>query len=147
MPHVSIKWLPRSCGISGGTFIWCLANYAILSMNSVSTWYKFYIHHWCATYNVWLYWEPAVCGCSQIKYQVGDFRFHELCEMFISLNYFSGLWDFWQINCKAYMMTSSNGNIFQVTGPLCGEFTGHRWVPHTKASDVELWCFLWSVPE
>ena len=23
------------------------------------------------------------------------------------------------------MMTSSNGNIFRVTGPLCGEFTGH----------------------
>ena len=26
-----------------------------------------------------------------------------------------------------HMMTSSNGNIFRVTGPLCGEFTGHRW--------------------
>ena len=25
------------------------------------------------------------------------------------------------------MMTSSNKNIFRVTGPLCGEFTGHRW--------------------
>ena len=24
------------------------------------------------------------------------------------------------------MMTSSNGNIFRVTGPLCGEFTGHK---------------------
>ena len=24
----------------------------------------------------------------------------------------------------SYMMTSSNGNIFRVTGPLCGEFTG-----------------------
>ena len=41
------------------------------------------------------------------------------------------------------MMTSSNGNIFRVTGPLCGDFTGHRWIPHTKASDAELWCFLW----
>ena len=27
------------------------------------------------------------------------------------------------------MMTSSNGNIFRVTGPLCGEFTGPRWIP------------------
>ena len=44
------------------------------------------------------------------------------------------------------MMTSSNGKIFRVTGPLCGEFTGHRGIPLTKASDVELWCFLWSVP-
>ena len=43
-------------------------------------------------------------------------------------------------------MTSSNGNIFRVTGPLCGEFTGHRWIPRTKVSDAELWYFLWSVP-
>ena len=45
------------------------------------------------------------------------------------------------------MMTASNGHIFRVTGPVCGEFTGHRWIPHTKASDAELWYFLWSVPE
>ena len=35
---------------------------------------------------------------------------------------------------------------FLVTGPLCGEFIGHRWIPLTKASDAELWCFLWSAP-
>ena len=40
------------------------------------------------------------------------------------------------------MMTSANGNIFRVTGHLCGEFPSHRWIPHTKASDAELWCFL-----
>ena len=45
------------------------------------------------------------------------------------------------------MMASSNGNIFSVTGTLCGEFTGHRWIPPTKASDTELWCFLSSAPE
>ena len=44
-------------------------------------------------------------------------------------------------------MTSSNGNIFRVTGPLCGEFTGHRWIPRTNASDAELWRFLWSGPD
>ena len=33
---------------------------------------------------------------------------------------------------RLHMMTSSNGNIFRVTGPLCGEFTGHRWILHTK---------------
>ena len=46
-----------------------------------------------------------------------------------------------------FMMTSWNGNIFRVTGHLCGEFTGPRWIPRTKASDAELWCFLWSAPE
>ena len=45
------------------------------------------------------------------------------------------------------MMTSSNGNIFRVTGHLCREFTGPRWIPRTKASDAELWCFLWSAPK
>ena len=43
------------------------------------------------------------------------------------------------------MMTSSNGNIFRVTGHLCGEFTGHRWISRTKASDAEFDIFLiWS---
>ena len=45
------------------------------------------------------------------------------------------------------MVTSSNGNIFRVTGPLWGESAGHRWIPFTKASDAELWCFLWSALE
>ena len=31
-----------------------------------------------------------------------------------------------------YMMTSSNRNIFRVTGPLGGEFTGDRWIPLTR---------------
>ena len=27
------------------------------------------------------------------------------------------------------MITSSNGNVFRVTDPLCGEFTVYRWIP------------------
>ena len=38
-----------------------------------------------------------------------------------------------------YMMTSSNGNISRVTGPLCGEFLKR---PATRSFDV-----LWSAPE
>ena len=43
------------------------------------------------------------------------------------------------------MMTSWNRNIFRVTGPLCGEITGRRWIPPPPppTSDAELWCFLW----
>ena len=37
------------------------------------------------------------------------------------------------------MMTSLNENIFRVTGPLCGRFTGHRWIPLTKSIDADLW--------
>ena len=39
------------------------------------------------------------------------------------------------------MVESSNGIIFRVTDPLCGECTGHRWIPLTKASDAELLMF------
>ena len=54
---------------------------------------------------------------------------------------------YWNWDSSRGMMPSSNGNIFRVTGPLCGEFTGHQWIPRTKASDAELWCFLWSPPQ
>ena len=32
-------------------------------------------------------------------------------------------------NVSIHMMTSSNGNVFLVTGPLCGEFTGPGEIP------------------
>ena len=34
------------------------------------------------------------------------------------------------------MMTSSNRNTFCVTGPECGEFIDHRWLPLTQASEA-----------
>ena len=35
---------------------------------------------------------------------------------------------------QSFIMTSSNGNIFRVTGPLYWDFTGYQWIPLTKAS-------------
>ena len=35
---------------------------------------------------------------------------------------------------------------FCVTGPLCGEFTDHQWIPLTEASDADFRCFPWSAP-
>ena len=37
-------------------------------------------------------------------------------------------------------------NVFRVADPLLGESTGHWWIPLTKASDAELWCFVWYAP-
>ena len=45
------------------------------------------------------------------------------------------------------MMMSSNGNFFRVTEHLWGEIHSPRWIPHTKASDTDLWCLLWSTLE
>ena len=64
-------------------------------------------------------------------------RFHGY--PFACVAYFLGHWK--------PMMTSSNGNIFRVTGPLCGESISHRWIPLTKTSDAELWCLIWSASE
>ena len=45
------------------------------------------------------------------------------------------------VSFASAIMTSSNGNIFRVIGDLWGKFTGHRWIPRTKASDAELYFF------
>ena len=47
---------------------------------------------------------------------------------------------------SGFIMTSSNGKVFRVTGHLCREFTGPRWIPRTKTRDAELRCYLWSAP-
>ena len=31
--------------------------------------------------------------------------------------------------------------------PFVRVFTGHQWIPRSKSSDAEPWCFLWSAPE
>ena len=36
---------------------------------------------------------------------------------------------------------------FHRTGHLWEEPTSHQWIILTKASDTEIWCFLWSVVE
>ena len=73
-----------------------------------------------------------------------SFKYHEqnsLIMLSSQLNVFHNSWRQSIITTvhRMSMMTSSNGNIFRVTGPLCGEFTGHWWIPLKKASDAELW--------
>ena len=57
-------------------------------------------------------------------------------------HYCNKVWDMGLVHndiCATFMMTSSNGNIFRVTGHLYGEFAGDLWIPRTKASNAELW--------
>ena len=42
------------------------------------------------------------------------------------------------------MMTSSNGNIFRVTGLLCGESTGHKWRGASMFSLICTWTNGWA---
>ena len=59
-------------------------------------------------------------------------------SIIVNLNLISQGHQSW--NETSLMMTSSNGNIFRVTGHLCGEFTGPRWIPTqrpvTRSFDV-----------
>ena len=36
------------------------------------------------------------------------------------------------------IIITSNGKIFRVTGPLCGEFIGHRWIPRDVFFNLRL---------
>ena len=49
------------------------------------------------------------------------------------------------LSARLVLMTSLNGNVFRVTGPLWGESIGHRWIPLTNASDADFLYFLRSV--
>ena len=51
------------------------------------------------------------------------------------------------LNVMCIIVNIIKWKLSYVTGPLWGESTGDRWIPLIKASDAELWCFLWSAPE
>ena len=89
-------------------------------------------------------WIPACMIINEIFSEFSKTLFGKrfICKWYTLCVWSLHHWDRFHFN----MMTSSNGNIFRVTGPLCGEFTCHRCIPLTKASDAELWCFLWSAP-
>ena len=77
-----------------------------------------------------LYWWPLLPLAFIISAKVYQCQMGFQWESYFTISIYPGT-----------MMTSSNGNIFCVTGPLCGEFTGHRWFPLIKASEAGLWCF------
>ena len=82
-------------------------------------------------------------GCTGGSCQNGNFQ-QPVVKML------SKWWHFHFSECRPTrvpMMTSSNGYIFRVTSHLCGEFTGHPWIPLTMTSVADFLCFLWSMPE
>ena len=57
-------------------------------------------------------------NCNFIQYVPSNMHSSMTCFLLLWLNH--------------HMMTSSNENIFRVTGPLCGEFTSHRLIPDKR---------------
>ena len=119
---------------------------------NIFTWYDHYIQHIIDKTTGNYIKRSSI----QLMYIHILFLFLLRCDTDVLYSYPSGLipWPhggyiLYQCQCGNIdnMMTSSNGNIFRVTGHLCGEFIGSRWIPHTKASDAELWCFHLSASE
>ena len=70
----------------------------------------------------------CVCICSHGRWgALPDKAVYEIM-VFISQQYFMNCTRAW------HYRTSSNGNIFRVTGPLWRESTDCRWIPVTKAN-------------
>ena len=73
--------------------------------------------------------------------EINEIKFDELKQN-VQLQLIYSRTKFMAIN-HIIMMTSSNGSIFRVTGPLGGD----RWISLRNASDAVLWRLIWSAPE
>ena len=71
---------------------------------------------------VWIYGRKRKSICFRVinKAAFRTYDFSVVCSVLLSWG------TSFELRLVRVMMTSSNGNIFRVTGPLCGEFTGHR---------------------
>ena len=108
---------------------------------NVSIWWR---HHVCLQREA-IHWVPCIRTDAYIKRYVCLQTIIHLCKKWFSV--WISIYIITFLSVSFVMMTSSNKNISRVTGHLCGEFTGSRWIPRTKASDAELWCFLWTASQ
>ena len=83
-------------------------------------------HSQCEPWRILSAYYPEFMVLSSIK--LTRFLFRSQSNLFLVITIF--------------MMTSSNGNSFRVSGHLCREFTGRQWIPLTQDSDAELWFSL-----
>ena len=103
-----------------------------------------------AYYTSGMLWIPIYCIYSQIYYHLFSL-WNYLSTLFSRSRYIAVLFvlsvpfSWFIIPCRhqnAICTWWRHQIIFRVTDHLCGEFTGQRWIPRTKASDAVLWCFF-----
>ena len=105
-------------------------------------------------YEIWLGRLASVSidfgGCLQLQWNLDTFAMH------FGLTWQTGIHTGFQWPLTApcgetiwwrHQMEAFSALLCGEFTALCGEFTGNLWIPHTKASDAELGCFLWSAPE
>ena len=114
-------WLWRMTSSKFNKMCFCFIFYNVEFTNTEWGWMRCNMDHWNRTLKYYTFEDIA----GMIRYV----RYHSpisICTIGIS---------------NSHVMTSSNYKVFRVTGHLCGDFTG------TKATEANLCCFLWSVPE
>ena len=99
----------------------------LLSSSSSFYYYYYYYSHYHYYYYYYYYYYYCHYSVNNIPYQcditcAGHFTLDALASRTVAcclmlLKFISHT-----------MMKSSNGNIFRVTGLLCGEFSSHRWI-------------------
>ena len=99
---------------------------------------KFSIVGGCHTYHLYMsHMGDAVSMTISIQVQWLEPRIYELPCVPRIMHMASAIVSWWRHQRETFSA---------LLALLCGEFIGHRWIPRTKASDEELWCFLWSTP-
>ena len=86
------------------------------------------------------HWEIKISGYGGNWRQCGMFCFRKLLRTVLWKTQFRKLpWFIRKASPPFFMMTSSNWNIFRVTGPLCGEFTAciNGWVNNREAGNLK----------
>ena len=111
--------------------------------------------------NVSIWWRhnvnqnPSVAN-KLIQNGKGDFGIKHGIWIVIMVNrYHVQLWHTWMyISRITNEQTTTNGGVKSVTQDdvikwkhFPWYWPGHRWIPLTKVSAAELWCFLWFAPE
>ena len=83
--------------------------------------------------------DPSVVPRNNSSY------FAPLTETLYNPIFITVMKQYWVRSTRQYsMMTSSNGNIFRVTGHLCGKFTGPRWRGALMFSLIYVWINDWA---
>ena len=107
------------------------------------SWIVFF--YWCFTPYCYLNHAVLLEYIGHIAYLPGIFSRGCDWDVVYSLKYSFEIYKFLRFQLRRpcqYMMTSSNGNIFRVTGPLCGEHKG-QWRGTLMASLICIWINGW----
>ena len=142
---IRYAWLLGLWQLRGTSYMYCsyLSHHGALHWNQYNPRLKSFI---IKSHIVWYKWPPPSMTSIyplDVMHGLCPYRFNMPTPPLFLANY-SLIYGCYQSSAHDDVIKWKH---FRLTGHLCREFTGPRWIPPTKASDAELWCFLWSASE